>query len=206
MKKKEIALGVVVYSDIVDNYEGLVDHIETFVSSGVVSWQAAPLGNGIEKYIDKDILDVDILTIGHPDKKDKDDQAEVLSFKKNLQSTFYKSFNLAEQDYNQEYGLACNSHERYSILKYKTGQSFGNHVDSDGDIKRIVSGVYYFNDDYVGGELTFHRLGITYKPKANDLVLFPSNYLYNHSISKVLEGTRYSMVYWIGNSITELYT
>ena len=53
------------------------------------------------------------------------------------------------------------------------------------------------NDNYTGGEINFPRFGITFKPKANQMIVFPSNYVYNHSVSPVIEGSRYAVVGWL---------
>ena len=52
----------------------------------------------------------------------------------------------------------------------------------------------YLNDDYEGGELHFDKLGLTIKPKAGDLYLFPSSYVYSHAAMPVTSGTKYSVV------------
>ena len=60
-----------------------------------------------------------------------------------------------------------------------------------------MSWVYYINDDYTGGEIVFPRFGITYKPAKDELLIFPSTYVYNHSVLPVIEGTRYAVVSWL---------
>jgi predicted 2-oxoglutarate/Fe(II)-dependent dioxygenase YbiX len=60
-----------------------------------------------------------------------------------------------------------------------------------------MSWVYYINDDYTGGEISFPRFNLTYKPVANEFIVFPSNYIYNHSVLPVIEGTRYAVVSWL---------
>jgi predicted 2-oxoglutarate/Fe(II)-dependent dioxygenase YbiX len=57
--------------------------------------------------------------------------------------------------------------------------------------------VYYLNDDYTGGEINFSILGIKIKPVKNQLIIFPSNYIYRHSVEEVTKGTRYSVVTWL---------
>jgi predicted 2-oxoglutarate/Fe(II)-dependent dioxygenase YbiX len=88
-------------------------------------------------------------------------------------------------------------HEGYTILKYSVDQKFNLHVDDHPDFTRRVSMVYYPNDDYEGGEITFNNFDITYKPKSNELIIFPSNFMYSHSVSPVTSGTRYAVVTWI---------
>lgn len=55
----------------------------------------------------------------------------------------------------------------------------------------------YLNNDYDGGELVFHKLGYTLKPKANQLIVFPSGIEYEHSVSKVSNGSRISVVVFL---------
>ena len=74
---------------------------------------------------------------------------------------------------------------------------FSNHIDDHKDYPRRVSTVYYLNDNYTGGEINFPRFGITFKPKANQMIVFPSNFMYNHSVSPVIEGNRYAVVSWL---------
>jgi predicted 2-oxoglutarate/Fe(II)-dependent dioxygenase YbiX len=95
------------------------------------------------------------------------------------------------------FGIYFSNHDDYQILKYGKGQKFTNHIDDHPSYHRRVSSIYYINDDYEGGEINFPRFNISYKPKANEMIIFPSTYVYNHSVSEVLSGTRYAVVSWI---------
>jgi predicted 2-oxoglutarate/Fe(II)-dependent dioxygenase YbiX len=55
---------------------------------------------------------------------------------------------------------------------------------------------FYLNDEYEGGEIEFSRFGLNVKPKANQAIFFPSNYVYNHTVHPVTSGTRYAVVGW----------
>jgi predicted 2-oxoglutarate/Fe(II)-dependent dioxygenase YbiX len=57
-----------------------------------------------------------------------------------------------------------------------------------------VSAVVYLNDDYDGGEIEFPRHNLTLKPKAGDIILFPSNFVYEHASLNISSGTKYSVV------------
>ena len=57
-----------------------------------------------------------------------------------------------------------------------------------------IASLFYFNDDYEGGELSFPKLNISVKPQAGDLFIFPSTYIYSHVAEPVLSGIKYSMV------------
>jgi predicted 2-oxoglutarate/Fe(II)-dependent dioxygenase YbiX len=54
--------------------------------------------------------------------------------------------------------------------------------------------VGYLNDDYEGGELYFRLQNLNIKPKAGDLYIFPSTYMYPHQAKVVKSGTKYSLV------------
>jgi len=102
-----------------------------------------------------------------------------------------------EINYQNSYGIGCSWHDSYQILKYGVGQKFTNHIDDHPDYHRRVSTLYYLNDNYSGGELNFPRFNLSFKPKANQMVIFPSTYVYNHSVSPVTEGERYAVVSWL---------
>ena len=36
-----------------------------------------------------------------------------------------------------------------------------------------------------------------YKPKKNSAIIFPSNFMFPHSVNQVIEGTRYSIITWL---------
>jgi predicted 2-oxoglutarate/Fe(II)-dependent dioxygenase YbiX len=55
---------------------------------------------------------------------------------------------------------------------------------------------FYLNEDYEGGEIEFGRFNLKIKPKANQMIMFPSNYIYNHTVHPVVSGTRYAVVAW----------
>jgi hypothetical protein len=81
------------------------------------------------------------------------------------------------------------------INKYKPGTFMGGHYDQqEGDLRLKYSLVAYLNDDYEGGELYFDKFNLKIKPRAGDLYLFPSTYLFSHASLPVTEGTKYSIV------------
>jgi len=59
-----------------------------------------------------------------------------------------------------------------------------------------VSVLMYPNEDYTGGEITFPDYDIVIKPKSGDMILFPGNGEYKHTVELVTEGTRYTMPSW----------
>ena len=83
------------------------------------------------------------------------------------------------------------------ILKYQTGQEYKLHADAGGGNNRVLSLVWYVNDEYEGGEIEFPYFNYKLKPPANSILFFPSNYIYAHIAHPVKEGTKYAVVMWI---------
>jgi Rps23 Pro-64 3,4-dihydroxylase Tpa1-like proline 4-hydroxylase len=193
MIKEEIAPGIVVYSDVMPEYKELPGDIEEVIDSGFTTWYSA----GIDSGENKKVRDTDSISIPYFSEFDDEYPTPHSFFYKGISKIFFNAFNQAEQDYKSEYGINYSDHSPYDILKYGKGQKFTNHIDDHQDYHRRISLVYYFNDDYAGGEILFPRFNIKFKPKANQLILFPSTYSYNHSVSEVTEGTRYAVVSWI---------
>jgi hypothetical protein len=77
-------------------------------------------------------------------------------------------------------------------------------ADSIGDPKtpsqfpsREVSSVFYWNDNYDGGEIAFPKQSLHIKPTAGMLILFPSTNEFPHKVLPVTKGLRYvSTNFW----------
>ena len=88
-------------------------------------------------------------------------------------------------------------------LKYEEGGFYKPHSDSHLNYPRTISVVYFLNNDYEGGELVFHTpdkdLKEFKKIKAapGRAILWPSNFIYPHSVSKVTKGRRYALISWL---------
>jgi predicted 2-oxoglutarate/Fe(II)-dependent dioxygenase YbiX len=54
------------------------------------------------------------------------------------------------------------------------------------------STLIHLNDDYSGGELYFPEYDIRFKPKAGNLVIFPSNRYFLHGVSSILSKPRFT--------------
>lgn len=101
-------------------------------------------------------------------------------------------------EYAHRYDIGTLTDEGYSLLKYENGTHYKKHHDCGGLHKdRVVSILVYLNDDYEGGELEFPYFNFKYKPKAGDIILFPSNYTFSHIAHPVTKGTKYSIVSWM---------
>ena len=86
------------------------------------------------------------------------------------------------------------------LLRYKQGQHFHEHVDNIAGHptwgQRQLSVVFYLNDDYEGGEISFQRQAQVIKPKAGDVLLFPSHFTHPHASLDVRSGVKYAVVTW----------
>lgn len=54
-----------------------------------------------------------------------------------------------------------------------------------------LSGLFYLNDDYEGGELYFPNQGIQFKPKPGAAYFFPGDKEFIHGVTEITSGIRY---------------
>lgn len=60
-----------------------------------------------------------------------------------------------------------------------------------------IASLFYFNNDYVGGELYFPRQGIEFQPKPGSAYFFPGDKHYTHGVRPVKSGNRFtSPFFW----------
>jgi predicted 2-oxoglutarate/Fe(II)-dependent dioxygenase YbiX len=93
-----------------------------------------------------------------------------------------------------------------NILRYEPGGFYRKHADSclleksdqtwykiqDRDLSLLL----YLNEDFEGGGLTFVNFNFHFRPKAGDLLVFPSDNRYEHQAEKVEAGLRYCIASW----------
>ena len=192
----EVGPGIVLINNV-GNGQNYIDTIEDHVKNNRLSWVSDK-----NKKIDEDLNKKAMSTmyINNVRRRGLRDplrptKEEILH--EQIFDRFERDFTLACQKYVQDFQVPVSQKEDYEILKYNEGNFFINHIDDGLFMTRKVSLVYYFNDNYSGGEIVFPRTGVVIKPKANQLALFPANYMYNHNVSEVTSGTRYSMVNWL---------
>jgi hypothetical protein len=98
-------------------------------------------------------------------------------------------------DYGEHWGVGISSYEAFNFVKYEgAGTHFKIHADHGPTYVTTTSIVVYLNDDYEGGELWFPRFDLTIKPRAGDVAVFPSTYIYEHASQDMISGTKYSVV------------
>lgn len=96
--------------------------------------------------------------------------------------------------YESLWHLQMNYYEAFNFVKYLPGKYFKIHGDHGPYYACTVSAVVYLNDDYDGGEIEFVRQGLVVKPEVGDIVVFPSNFVYEHASLEVRSGIKYSVV------------
>jgi predicted 2-oxoglutarate/Fe(II)-dependent dioxygenase YbiX len=89
--------------------------------------------------------------------------------------------------------------ERFSapnLLRYRPGSFFCEHTDAMQGRDRTVSAVALLPSSFTGGAFRFFG-DEPFLLEPGDVVLFPSNFLFPHSVDEVLSGVRYSVVSWM---------
>jgi len=97
-------------------------------------------------------------------------------------------------EYCGPYNISMNYMESINFVKYEKGDHFSYHADHGFSYVCVVSSIAYLNDDYEGGELSFYKLDMKFKPSYGDIIVFPSAYIYAHAALPVTSGVKYSAV------------
>lgn len=108
-------------------------------------------------------------------------------------------------DYSDTYSINLMSDEGINILKYEDYDKYEYHTDDGPNLSRTVSILIYLNpQNYEGGQTDFKFFGISIDPPSPSIVIFPSNYPYNHAAMPVTKGTKYIVVSWLTDKYKNL--
>jgi hypothetical protein len=112
-------------------------------------------------------------------------------FNKNLNQ--YKiDLNIIDYEYRNIFDI--------EILKYENTGFYTWHVDHFATIPRTMSCILLLNNDYEGGNLCFRNPDGSgeweVEVKPNRMIIWPSNFLYPHTVKPITKGKRYSVVAW----------
>jgi len=114
-----------------------------------------------------------------------------------LLNTFSKYVQKYLSEISQDLTVQLND---IQVLKYNVGGHYKLHVDNGTTTPRTISLIFIVNDGYEGGDLVFSNpertKEITAETKKNNLIIWPSNFLYPHKVTPVTSGVRYSVVAW----------
>jgi len=196
---EELAPGIASYENVMEDPKTFISDVESLVGIYNLAWHDANQTNG-GKYEEPSnkpsIRDCKVMSIppydSDPELAQKIPGAQ-LAIHLHLNNSLYPAIN----DYRNRYLAGqWDKAEGWQLLKYGSGNHFVNHFDDSRPFPRTLSMSFYLNDDYEGGEIEFGRFNLKIKPKANQMILFPSNYIYNHTVHPVKTGTRYAVVAW----------
>lgn len=83
---------------------------------------------------------------------------------------------------------------RLELVKWNYNKTLDPHRDGHifipDEPELSLSTLIYLNDDYIGGEIAFADYGISIKPKARELIIFPSYFLHEVKETQELENGR----------------
>lgn len=87
------------------------------------------------------------------------------------------------------------------LLRYGEKDHFIKHIDAGSSNHRSLSFILMLNDDYEGGQLEIfsprgENINIKIPGKANRLIMFPSNFMYPHTVHPITKGERFTVVAW----------
>jgi hypothetical protein len=179
MNKIELFPGIWKFENVFDKSFDIVNKIEESALKGEFSWSKASVGLEQINTDYRDCYDFKLSDLG------KDHE---------IYKYIYESQKPYVDAYSDYYQIQMDFWEWTNVVKYGPGQYFKEHADHGWSYVSTVSLVSYPNEDYLGGELAFPKLKIFEKPKAGDLYIFPSTYLFSHVAMPVRSGTKYSFV------------
>jgi hypothetical protein len=189
---EDLGSGIYVYRDVLPKSLNLVSRLENVLSKNndKYNWIVAQVGYGEVMPDYRDCVDFkykksDLTDDGSKDYKELSSIWQQCYDRKAAAIDHYRSvFNIMDLKY----------WEAFNFIRYGEGQHFMEHHDHGYSYNCTVSIVCYLNDDYEGGELSFRLQGLKIKPKAGDMYVFPSNFMYPHVAEKVTSGVKYSLV------------
>lgn len=87
--------------------------------------------------------------------------------------------------------------EGFKLLHYKKGYKFTNHVDGLPEFSRVLTCSIALNSDFDGGDFTFFGGEFKCDVEEGDAIVFPSNFMFPHSVTPIEKGERFSVITWL---------
>jgi predicted 2-oxoglutarate/Fe(II)-dependent dioxygenase YbiX len=151
-------------------------------------WTTRENDSHLKESIVYDHKELEVQDLEDPFKKD--------FFNQSVKTLQYYIDNIVPNKNNIIYKLS-----KPRVNKYKTGSFMREHIDHisyifNGTERGIpaVSLIALLNNDFEGGDVFINNF--KYTLNMGDLLIFPSNFLYPHTVSEITKGTRYSVVSW----------
>jgi hypothetical protein len=189
---EDLGHGILVYRNVLPKDLNIIKRIEEQLDnkSQHYAWQPAYVGYQERMPNYRDCVDFKFkkTDIQH-------DKSETSLALQQIWQDCYNRKSPAVEDYCKKFNIhQLRYWEAFNFIKYEPGHHFMEHHDHGFSYNCTVSLVAYLNDDYEGGELYFRLQDLNIKPKAGDLYIFPSTYMYPHQAKAVKSGTKYSIV------------
>lgn len=188
------ALGINVYSGAITKEQGkeYIDVLEKKLNGqGRYRWNGARVTSSAEVDVQaRNAQDFKINSTGLGPRNEHN--AELYD----VHEAIFQAVRQCVDDYGRYWGVGISSYEAFNFVKYDgPGTHFKVHADHGPTYVCTISVCVYLNDDYEGGEIWFPRMdGLAIKPKAGDIVVFPSTYIYEHASQDMISGVKYSVV------------
>ena len=130
-----------------------------------------------------------------------------------MEEVWIKKGNLYYDDIRAAYGYTIKQYSQdnplfsvqhitdFRLNRYTEGGFMSEHVDnihhSHGQQYGYpqVSVLLFLNDDYEGGNFLIAEN--EYQTAKGSAIVFPSNFMFPHAVTKIEKGTRYSIVTWL---------
>lgn len=97
--------------------------------------------------------------------------------------------------------FSCVHHTDFRLNRYGVDGFMSPHCDNIHHSHGQKYGypqatvLFFLNDNYEGGD--FYVAEHHYRPKAGSAIIFPSNFMFPHEVTKVTKGERWSTVSWL---------
>lgn len=186
---KELAPGIMLFDNVFTNSMEYIKAIE----KNNISWREAEVLVSEEENVSGSnykARDTDLIMLPHYEWE----QDGVLA---DMTKEFHKEMTKCLDQYKDFYYAKIQKFENPQLLRYGPEQKFHDHIDDHPFFTRRISMTYYINEDYEGGDVEFPRFNLRFKAKKNQLLVFPSNFVYNHQVHPVTSGLRYVIVQWM---------
>ena len=121
-----------------------------------------------------------------------------------LMEIYWKAiYKYISEDINYDWFTSWQGFDHLKFLQYEPNTEMRNHCDHihsifDGQKKGvpILTVIGLLNDGFSGGEFTMFNdepMGLS----KGDVLIFPSSFMFPHTVQKITEGVRYSASSWV---------
>jgi hypothetical protein len=187
-----LSYGINLYKNAInkDDCNTIINNIENVTSLGIpdLQWRGAMVNNKEDVNDARNCIDL---------KFKREHLGNGITFNQELfdsHKMVEDSLDKCLRHYENLWNLRMHYKEAFNFVKYLPGEYFKIHGDHGPYYSCTISAVVYLNDEYEGGEIEFIRQNLKIKPEAGDIILFPSNFVYEHASCEVFSGTKYSVV------------